>query len=76
MVRSKKEIIQILATKYSLPLQEVQAIVEYQFKYVAKIMTVGDFDAIRLPYFGKFSAKAGRIKHIQDRVNGTTNDKQ
>tara|TARA_R100000781_G_scaffold91199_1_gene56454 strand:- start:114 stop:344 length:231 start_codon:yes stop_codon:yes gene_type:complete len=75
MAKNKKAIIQILATKYNLPLQKVEEIVEYQFKYVSKIMEQGNFDPIRLPYFGKFSAKKGRIKHIQNKVNGTINDK-
>tara|TARA_R100001230_G_C5682906_1_gene190560 strand:- start:750 stop:980 length:231 start_codon:yes stop_codon:yes gene_type:complete len=65
MARSKKEIIQLLATKYNLPLKEVADIVEYQFKYVSKIMKKGDFKTVRLPYFGKFSVKQGRKEYIE-----------
>ncbi len=70
MVKSKKEIIQILATKYNLPLEKVEKIVNSQFKYVAKVMAEGNFDAIRLPYFGKFYSK----KERRDILNGTTGD--
>ena len=72
MAKSKKEIIQILATKHSLPLEKVEAIVTSQFKYVAKIMSDGAFDAVRLPYFGKFHSKPSRRKNINK--NGVTRD--
>jgi hypothetical protein len=43
-----------------------------QFKYVAKIMADGSFDAVRLPYFGKFHSKPSRRKNINK--NGVTRD--
>ncbi len=70
MAKSKKEIIQILATKHNLPLEKVEAIVTTQFKYVAKVMGDGSFDAVRLPYFGKFSSKPSRRNNINK--NGVT----
>ena len=75
MAKPKKEIIQILATKYNLPLSQVEAIVDYQFAYVAKIMKEGNFESIRLPKFGKFSARPGSIKYIQEKSNVSINDK-
>ena len=36
----------------------------HQFKFVSKIMKEGDFETIRLPYFGKFSVNEKRIKYI------------
>lgn len=62
----EKTIIQKLATKYNLPLNKIEDIVYHQFKYVSKIMKLGDFEAIRLPYFGKFHAKKSRIAHINE----------
>jgi hypothetical protein len=50
----------------------VKEIVEFQFKFTAQVIKKGEFEAVRLPYFGKFSAKKGRIKHIQ---NGSVNNK-
>ncbi len=64
----EKVIIQKLATKYNLPLQKVEEIVYYQFKYVVNIMKKGDFATIRLPYFGAFSAKSERIAHLNEKT--------
>ena len=64
MLKDKKVIIQILATKYNLSLKKVEDIVNSQFKFVDKIMKKGNFDGIRLPYFGKFSVNPNRVKHI------------
>ncbi len=64
MIKNKEELIYALATKYNLPISKIEEIVTYQFKFVKKVMQKGEFEAIRLPYFGKFSAKKERIKHI------------
>lgn len=64
MSKNKREIIHYLANKYNLPLSKIEEIVNHQFKFVADVMDKGEFDSIRLPYFGKFSVKAGRLKHI------------
>jgi|TARA_R110000787_G_scaffold112958_1_gene221865 nucleoid DNA-binding protein len=69
MARNKKEIVQLLATKHNLPLKTVTEIVEYQFKYVTKVMKQGNFDTVRLPYFGKFSVKQGRVDYIEKLKN-------
>jgi len=65
---NKKEIIQILATKHNLPLEKVESITGHQFKFVAKTMAKGDFDAVRLPYFGKFHSKPERRKRMNENV--------
>jgi|688.fasta_scaffold151209_2 nucleoid DNA-binding protein len=67
-MNKEKVIIQKLATKHNLPLQKVEEIIYYQFKYVAKIMKEGGFATIRLPYFGAFSAKAERIAHLNEKT--------
>jgi nucleoid DNA-binding protein len=72
---SKKEIIQRIATKHNLPLSKIEEIVNYQFKFVADIIKKGNFESVRLPYFGKFSVKAGRLKHIQNKKDGIINSK-
>ena len=61
-----KVIIQKLATKYNLPLNKVEDIVYHQFKFAAAIMKTGDFETIRLPYFGKFHAKRTRIAYLNE----------
>lgn len=74
MAKSKKALIQDLASKHNLPLKTVTDIVESQFKYAAKIMADGSFDTIRLPYFGKFSVKPGRLKNVNKKKNGSTDN--
>jgi nucleoid DNA-binding protein len=69
MKKNKKEIIYSLANKYNLPLNKIENIINYQFKYVAKIMKEGDFKMIRLPYFGKFSVNPKRVEHINKLKN-------
>ena len=38
MARDKKDYIYLLATKYNLPLSKVEEMINYQFKFVEKIM--------------------------------------
>ena len=64
MIKDKKIIIQTLATKYNLPLKKIEEIVNHQFKFVESIMKKGDFDSVRLPYFGLFSVNPKRVKHL------------
>ena len=67
-MQREKVIIQKLATKHNLPLNKIEEIVYYQFKYVADIMKSGVFEAIRLQYFGKFHAKKSRIAHLNEKT--------
>jgi len=71
VIKNKEELIYFLATKYNLPISKIEEIVTYQFKFVKKVMQSGKFEAIRLPYFGEFSAKKERIKHITNLKNET-----
>ena len=64
MLKNKKELIYYLANKYDLPLQVIEQMVNYQFKYISKIIKLGKFESIRLPYFGKFSVNPNRVKHL------------
>ena len=76
MKRNKREIIHYLATKYNLPLQIIERIVLHQFKYVSKIMKEGNFESIRLPYFGKFSVNPNRVKHLNALKKKKTDDQK
>jgi nucleoid DNA-binding protein len=64
MPKSKREIIQHLATKYNLPLSKIEQMVDHQFKVVSDVMTQCKFSTVRIPYFGKFSVNPNRVKHI------------
>tara|TARA_R100001594_G_C3954922_1_gene243924 strand:+ start:102 stop:317 length:216 start_codon:yes stop_codon:yes gene_type:complete len=70
VVKNKKIIIYFLANKYNLPLSKIEQIVNYQFKYVEKIMKEGKFETIRLPYFGKFSVNPKRVEYINKKKDG------
>ena len=71
---NEKIIIQKLASKYNLPLKVVEDIVYSQFKFVSNIIKEGEFDSIRLPYFGKFYVNKNRLKYIKEK-SGSTNNK-
>jgi len=64
MVKDREEIIYYLSNKYEVPIYLVREIVNYQFKFVSKQIKEGDYDAIRLPYFGNFSVNKNRVKYI------------
>tara|TARA_R110002020_G_scaffold118530_2_gene270810 strand:+ start:571 stop:792 length:222 start_codon:yes stop_codon:yes gene_type:complete len=64
MIKDKKMLIYSLATKYNLPIKTISKIVNHQFKFVEKIMKKGNFDSVRLPYFGKFKVNKKRVEYI------------
>tara|TARA_R110002012_G_scaffold1455_4_gene6157 strand:- start:263 stop:478 length:216 start_codon:yes stop_codon:yes gene_type:complete len=64
MIRNKKLIIYYLANKYNLSLSKVERIIGHQFKYLEKVMKEGKLEAVRLPYFGKFSVNPKRVKYL------------
>lgn len=55
--------------KYNLPIQKIEEIVFYQFKFVKDVMKRGKFEAVRLPYLGKFHVNPGRLKHLNERTS-------
>lgn len=62
---NQKILIQKLATKYNLPLHKVEEAVYYQFKYTHNVMKEGKFEAVRLPFLGKFHVLESRLKYLQ-----------
>ena len=64
MEKNREEIIYHLANKYNLTIKQVEDIIKHQFKFVGKIMAEGEFDTVRIPYFGKFTVNINRVKHI------------
>jgi hypothetical protein len=63
----EKAIIINLASKYNLPISKVEEAVYHQFKYTSQIIRQGNFEAVRLPYLGKFHVNPGRLKHLNER---------
>jgi len=74
-VKDKNDYINLLATKYNLPLSKVEEIINYQFKFIGRVMKEGEFEGVRLPYFGKFHVNKNRLKHIQELTNVKKNNK-
>ena len=66
MAKGRKELIQLLANKHNLPLEEVSKIISTQFRLVAETMAEGKYESVRLPYLGVFRVKPGRIKHFKN----------
>lgn len=58
-----------LAQKYNLPEETIKKIVYHQFKFVNNIMSQGDFESVRLKYFGRFHVNPGRLKKIQEKYD-------
>ena len=67
LTMDEKTILISLASKYNLPISKVQEAVYHQFKYTSKVIREGKFEAVRLPYFGKFHVNPGRLKHLNER---------
>ena len=61
---NEKAILQQLATKYNLPIHKVEEAVFSQFKFTGKIIKKGEFESVRLPYFGKYHVLEGRLKFL------------
>lgn len=69
-----KVIIQRLATKYNLPLHVIEEAVYSQFAFVSSTIRKGKFEAVRLPYFGKFHVRRGRIDYLNKLHEGSDDD--
>jgi nucleoid DNA-binding protein len=74
-MEEKKKMIQLLATKYDLPLNEVRKIVNSQFKLAAKTMSEGNLESIRLPFFGLFKVNKNRVKYVTDAKKKSSSNK-
>jgi nucleoid DNA-binding protein len=70
----EKVIIQKLSMKHNLPIQTIEEIVFSQFKFAADVIKSGEFESIRIPYFGKFTAHPTRIKYLLEHHERTANN--
>jgi nucleoid DNA-binding protein len=61
---NKNALYEEVADKLDMTPQEVREAVRYQFKYLRDIMAEGDFEPVRLRYFGLFHVKEERLKHL------------
>ncbi len=58
------KIIEELSIKYNLPKPIVEKVVKDQFKFTAAIISKGEFKPVRLPYFGVFGVRPGRLEKL------------
>ena len=61
---SERDIIKTLAAKYNLTNEQVEEAVFSQFKFVGSLIRKGEFEAVRLPYLGKFHVRKERLEHF------------
>lgn len=64
----KQEVICEIIAEDGGTYEEVSAVVESQFQFIKKEMEHGAFSTIRLPYFGKFYVKPGRLSRLNHAV--------
>lgn len=64
----KQEIIKEILEEDGGSYDEVNAVVESQFAFLKREMEHGAFSTVRLPYFGKFYVKPGRLSRLNHAV--------
>ena len=71
---SEKEIIKTLAAKYNLTNEQVEEAVFSQFKFVGSLIRKGEFEAVRLPYLGKFHVRKERLEYLNSYSSNEKSD--
>ena len=66
MTPEEERIIQEIAKELGISPSLVQKIVKTQFEFVKTVMEKGEFETVRLPYFGKFSVKPYRLQKVNE----------
>lgn len=63
----QQKIINELAKEHGISPKRVRKAVMHQFRFVRKIMTKGDFESVRLRYFGKFHVNPKRLEKLKEK---------
>jgi nucleoid DNA-binding protein len=58
---------QKVAKDLGIPVSTAKEIYNSQFQFVKKTMQKGEFETIKLPYFGKFQVKPYRLQKINEK---------
>ncbi len=61
----KRKIFVSIAKELGVSVRDVESAVDSQFRYVKRIFKSDTFAQVRLPYFGRFWVKPGRLKFLQ-----------
>lgn len=66
MIKSvnKRAIFKDIARKLNVSMGEVELAVSSQFSFVREVMRKGDFEQVRLPFFGRFWVKPARKAYL------------
>lgn len=64
-----KEIDKDLSLRYNIPLSVVEAATIAPYQFIRATMKKGEFESIRLGYFGLFGVKPKRLEHIRNKAN-------
>lgn len=66
MTPEEERINQEIAKELGISPNLVQKIVRTQFEFVKYVMEKGEFETVRLPYFGKFMVKPYRLQKVNE----------
>lgn len=55
-----------VANEMGLPTSVVMEMMKSQFRFTSSVMKRGEFESIRLPYFGTFKAKPRRVQWFNE----------
>ena len=58
---NRDEIYAEIAKKLNVPKEEVKKAVKHQFWYVHNVIKEGNYESVRLPYFGIFKVNPNRL---------------
>lgn len=64
---TKDRIIDRLSRKYSLSKSKIEEAVDSQFKFVTEVMRKGEFESVRLRFWGVYKVKPYRLKKVKER---------
>lgn len=59
-------IVKILAAKYNVDSEIVERVIRSEFEFVKETMEMGEFQSVRLQYFGCFATKPNRMLKLTD----------
>ncbi len=62
----EETIIEEISKELGISKELVNKIKRSQFKYVSDIMIKGEFETVKLPYFGKFTVKPYRLQKLNE----------
>ena len=69
--KEKRQIVDKVQEMQGGSKDDIWAVTEFQWKFVAKTIREGLFNSVRLPYLGRFSVSLFRLLKINNKKNGS-----